>query len=195
MSLARGQRAQAAVVGVFVIAAVGAFLLATPGALERTTSFNAGGDGRTELWLVASRMSEDHPVAGVGIANFPIESQNVREPGNLNFVRLIVDEPLVAHNIYLQQLAETGLIGLALLMCVIVACLASALRAARRFDALGDGPVATLARATAVAMVGFLVASRFISDSTDRRLWIVLALGPALLGLARRQAASSRTST
>jgi O-antigen ligase len=193
--LARGHRAQTAVVGVFVIAAVGAFLLATPGALERTTSFNAGGDGRTELWLVASRMSEDHPVAGVGIANFPFESHKyVREPGNLSFVRLIVDEPLVAHNIYLQQLAETGLVGLALLMCVIVACLASALRAARRFDELGDSPLAALARAAAVAMVGFLVASTFISDSTDRRLWIVLALGPALLGLARRQAASSRTS-
>jgi O-antigen ligase len=194
--LARGHRAHVAAFGVFVVAAAGAFFLASPSALQRATSFNAGGDGRTELWLVAWRMSEDRPLAGVGIANFPFESHNyVREPGNLNFVRLIVDEPLVAHNVYLQQLAETGIVGLALLLSVIAACLTAALRAARRFDALGDDALATLARASVVAMVGFLVASTFISDSTDRRLWIVLALGPALLGLARRQAAPSRTST
>jgi O-antigen ligase len=193
--LARGQRVQAVLFSVFVIAAAGAFFLASPSALERATSFNAGGEARPELWLVARRMFEDRPLAGVGIANFPFESHKyVREPGNLNFVPLI-DERVAAHNIYLQQLAETGIVGLALLLCVIAACLAAAVRAARRFDALGDRPLATLARASAAAMVGFLVPSIFISDSTDKRLWIVLALGPALLGLARRQAAPSRTST
>jgi hypothetical protein len=37
-----------------------------------------------------------------------------------------------------------------------------------------------------IASVGFLTASLFISDGTDKRLWIVLALGPALLGAAHR---------
>jgi O-antigen ligase len=194
--LARGRRVQAVAFGVFVVAAAGAFFLASPSALERATSLDAGGNGRTELWLVAWRMAESRPLAGVGIANFPVESHRyVREPGELRFVRLIVDEPLVAHNLYLQQLAETGVVGLALLLCVIAACLTTALRAASRFDAGGDAALAALARASAVAMVGFLVASAFISDGTDKRLWIVLGLGPALLGLARRHATPSRTST
>ena len=125
--LARGQRTQAAALGVCVVAAAGAFFLASPSALERVTSFDAGGNGRAELWLVAWRMSEDRPLAGFGIANFPFESHNyVREPGNLNFVRLIVDEPHVAHNVYLQQLAETGIVGLGLLLFVIVVCLTAA---------------------------------------------------------------------
>jgi O-antigen ligase len=193
--LARGQRVRAAVLGLFVVAAAGAFFLATPAALDRVTRFDAGGTGRAELWLVAQRMSEDRPLAGVGIGNFPTVSHNyVREPGNLQFARLIVDEPLVVHNIYLQQLAETGVVGLALLLSVIAACLAAAVGAARRFDALGDAGSAALARATVVAMAGFLVASSFISDGTDKRLWIVLALGPALLGVARRQAAPSTVS-
>ena len=121
-----------------VVAAAGAFFLASPAALDRVTSFNAGGDGRSNLWLVAWRMSEAQPVAGVGIANFPVRSPDyVREPGPLPFVRIIVDEPLAAHNAYLQLLAETGIVGLVLLGSVVVACLAAAVRAARRFEDAG----------------------------------------------------------
>ena len=190
--LARRQRLQAAAFGVCAIAAAAAFFLATPGALHRVTSFNAGGDGRAELWKVGWRMTEDHPVTGVGLAAFQTEAKNyVREPGSLEFVRLIVDEPHVTHNVYLQQLAETGVVGLVLLLAVIGASLGAAARAARRFDALGDPALATLARAVIVASIGLLTASLFISNSTDKRLWIVLALGPALLGAAHRASSST----
>ncbi|MEN3285462.1 MAG: hypothetical protein V7607_6602 [Solirubrobacteraceae bacterium] len=190
--LARRQRLQAAAFGVCAIAAVAAFFLASPSALHRVTSFNAGGDGRAELWKVGWRMTEDHPVTGVGLAAFQTEAKNyVREPGSLQFVRLIVDEPHVTHNVYLQQLAETGVVGLALLLAVIGASLGAAARAARRFDALGDPALATLARAVIIASIGFLTASLFISNSTDKRLWIILALGPALLGAAHRVSSST----
>jgi O-antigen ligase len=185
--LARRQRLQAAAFGVCAVAAAGAFFLASPSALHRVTSFNAGGNGRAELWKVGWRMTEDHPVTGVGLASFQPEAKNyVREPGSLQFVRLIVDQPHVTHNVYLQQLAETGIVGLVLMLAVVVASLGAAGRAARRFDALGDPALATLARAVIIASVGFLTASLFISDGTDKRLWIVLALGPALLGAAHR---------
>jgi O-antigen ligase len=185
--LARRQRLQAAVFGVCAIAAAGAFFLASPSALDRVTSFNAGGNGRAELWKVGWRMTEAHPVTGVGLAGFQPEAKNyVREPGSLEFVRLIVDEPHVTHNVYLQQLAETGVVGLVLLLAVIGASLGAAARAARRFDALGEPALATLARAVIIASIGFLTASLFISNSTDKRLWILLALGPALLGAAHR---------
>jgi O-antigen ligase len=131
-------------------------------------------------------MAGDHPIAGVGLNDFQIEAKNyTREPGSLEFVRLIVDEPHVAHNLYLQQLAETGIVGLVLLLAAVGACLAAALRAAQQFDAGGDPALAALARASTVAMIGFLTASLFVSDGTDKRLWIILALGPALLGAAR----------
>ena len=183
--IARGHRLQATAFAVFAIAAAGTYFLATPSALDRVTSFDAGGAGRTELWTVAWRESGDHPVLGVGLGGFPVEAKKyVREPGTLTFVSAIAEQPTVTHNVYLQQLAETGIVGLALLLAVFGACVAAAARAARRFEAAGETSLAVLARSAVVAMLAFLTASFFISNSTDSRLWIVLALGPALLGAA-----------
>jgi O-antigen ligase len=180
--IARERRVQTATFGVFAIAAVTVFLLLSPASWQRVTTIDAGGTGRTELWRVATRMASDHPIAGVGVRGFEHESKAyVLRPGNLSFVRLIAERPAVAHNVYLQQLAETGAIGLGLLLAVFAACLAAAHIAQARFRASGDRAMAALGRATTVAMIGMLAASAFISNSTDKRLWIVLALGPALL--------------
>jgi O-antigen ligase len=93
----------------------------------------------------------------------------------------------VAHSVYLQLLAETGVIGLALFLVIAAGCLRAALAAARRFDELDELPMAGLARAAFVAMGGMLAASVFISNLTDRRMWILFALGPILLALACRR--------
>ena len=51
--LARRQRLRTAAYGIFAIAVVAAYLMASPGAVQRVTAFNAGGDGRAELWTIA----------------------------------------------------------------------------------------------------------------------------------------------
>jgi O-antigen ligase len=186
IALARERRAETAAFAVCAIASVAILLLAlSPAGWERATTPDATGTGRTELWRVATRMASDHPLAGVGVNGFEHEAAAyVLRPGNLTFVDNIADRPSVAHNVYLQQLAETGAVGLLLLLCVCVACLAASQTAAGRFRAGGDRAMAALASATTVAMIGLLAASAFISNSTDKRLWIVLALGPALLAAA-----------
>ncbi|MDX6720872.1 MAG: hypothetical protein QOJ63_3126 [Solirubrobacteraceae bacterium] len=183
--LARERRAETAAFGVFAIAAVTVFLLLSPSSWQRITTFDAGGTGRTELWRVAVRMAGDHPIQGVGIRGFEHEAKAyVLRPGSLTFVKKIAEQPSVAHNVYLQQLAETGIVGLLLLLAVCGACLTASHSAAGRFRASGDRPMTTLARASTVAMIGLLAASTFISNGPDKRLWIVLALGPALLAAA-----------
>jgi O-antigen ligase len=188
VALARERRATTVALGIFVTAAATIFLLLSPSGWERMTTFDAGGTGRTELWQVAIRMAGDHPIVGVGIRGYEHESGNyVLQAGNLKFVERIAEQPVVTHNVYLQQLAETGIVGLALLLVLFGACLVASQSAARRYEAGGDRAMAALARATTVAMIGMLAASFFISNSTDKRLWIVLALGPALLLAARPQ--------
>jgi O-antigen ligase len=180
-------RLYAIAVTTVVLGAGALWFAAYPGAWERLTSFDDGGNGRSDLWQVASRMAEDHPLAGVGLGDFTVRSaEYVREPGSLEFVRLIAERPHAVHNMYLQLQAELGILGLGLFLAVVVACMAASWRAASLLDAAGDSATAVIARAVLLAQFAMLVAGLFISYSTDERLWVLLALGPALLAVATR---------
>jgi putative inorganic carbon (hco3(-)) transporter len=175
---------------VLALVALGAGIaLATavePGALKRLTSFHDDGSGRVGLWHVARRMTADHPLTGVGIGNFQVQSPRyVLEPGELPSVLLIVERRQLAHNTYLQQLTETGIIGLAALLAVVGLCLSAGLRAGRLFDARGDPVFAEIARTVVLAIVAVLVAAVFLSIGYDKRLWVLLAIAPGLLIAAR----------
>ena len=163
--------------------AVGAFALATtPGALERVTTLDNGGNGRTELWTIAWKMSGDNPVVGVGLNQFREQSMDyVREPGNLEFVELIVESPHIVHNAYLQMLAETGVVGLVLFLTVLALCLGASIRALRLAREADRRDLTALAQGVVVAQAGFLAAMFFLSIGNDFRLWLLLGLGPALL--------------
>jgi O-antigen ligase len=159
---------------------------ASPGGWHRISQVESD-QPRSELWLVAWRMSQDHPLIGVGLNNFSGEAGNyVRRPGTLRNVELIADRPLLAHNSFLEVQADTGLIGLVMYVGFSLSCLGAALAAARRFEARAERSLAELSRATAVAIIAMLSASVFLSIATDERTWLLLALGPTLLGIASR---------
>lgn len=175
------------IVSVLAVAAV--FVAMRPYFLERITATDGGGSGRGELWSVAWEVAKDKPIVGVGADNFVVvEADYLKAAGVRRFSELIGEQPHAVHNAYLQALAESGVVGLALLLAVIVAVLRSFLLAARRFEQLGDPAMATLARAVFVAVASMLVASVFLSNATDRRYWILFALGPAMLAAAARDA-------
>ncbi len=44
-----------------------------------------------------------------------------------------------------------------------------------------------LARAVLLGLIGMLVADFFISQMYSKLLWVLLALGPAMLAIARRE--------
>jgi O-antigen ligase len=169
------------------ITLVGALYFATyPKGFERITSSD-GGSGRADLWQVAWRITAEHPAAGIGLHNFTVYSPRyVRRPGALNNVDLIAERPHAVHNTYLELLTETGVVGLGLFLAVIVASLGAAWKAAPIFERRGDQALGTLSRGVFVAAVGVLVAAVFVSLGSDPVLWLLLALGPALLAVAAR---------
>lgn len=165
---------------------------ASPELRERVTTVGSG-SGRVDLWTVGWRMVEDKPINGVGFGNFSDASARyVLEPGDVARGQYVIDDAKLAHNTYLEFWAETGIVGVATFLLIVGFCLWTALRAAREFAIRGDNSFELLARATFVAMAGVLAGAFFASNQFQKDLWIVLALGPALLSVAVAEGAATR---
>lgn len=184
--LARGHRA-AAIGGALAIVAVGAIYIGVfdPGVAQRYSTSD-GGNGRTDLWKVGWRMAEANLVKGVGAGNFRDSSAHyvLTEPGAIANTEFIIDQPRFAHNIYLEILAELGVIGLALFLALVGATIGTGVRAARKFAVYDDTDMALLSRAVVVTVVALLAMDFFLSDQFSKQLWLLLALCPALLSIA-----------
>jgi O-antigen ligase len=181
-----------------VVAAVGVTyvsLVAPTEAAHRLMSAG-GGSGRTDLWQVATRAVDDHPLTGVGAGNFPIVSPRyAAETIDLTEARLIFDDPHVVHNTYLEVLTELGPIGLALFGTFVAGLLWLAARAVRTFARRGDETADLLARGLLVGTIGLLTAYVFISGQYEKHLWLLLGLGAAFESLARARATRGLRTT
>ena len=189
MFIAPRHRGRIVALGGVMLAAILALGAAQPGAIARITDLGGGSSGRSDLWRVGWDVFTGHPLTGVGLGNFEVvEAHYTLRPGAISRIGYIVDVPHLVHNTYLQLLAETGIVGLALYLLVIALCLRATWTAIRRFDAIGWRREADLARAVLMGVVGMSVALFFISDGDDVRLWVLLAMGPALATFAARAA-------
>lgn len=164
---------------------------APPEVRDRITQASPGevqyDEGRVTLWAIGWRMVEDEPLRGIGVGNFAGSAIDyIEEPGLLTRTDQIIDTPKVAHNIYLQVLAELGIVGLLLFLAILGFCLVSAYKAAIRFRNRGDAEMEIMARAVLIAMIAILVSDFFASEQFSKLLWLLLGLGPALAAVARR---------
>jgi O-antigen ligase len=188
LAIWKGRRGTVAIVILLVLAGVGVYFLNDPSALQRVQESNHG-SGRLDIWTVAWRVVQDHPIFGVGLAQFPqVSPHYVLAPGLLEYANLIIEKHIVVHNLYLQLWAEDGIVGLLLFLALVVASLRRGWRAVRQFEALGDRELATAARTVLIALIGMLIASFFLSNLEAGQLWVLLALGPVLARLATQQA-------
>ena len=134
--------------------------------------------GRTSENLAGLSMWADHPLIGVGPDNFEIYY--------LSYSANIGIDPRPeqrgAHNLYLESLAETGLLGTVAFIGVVWLALAGAWRARSRLQ----GTDALLGEGLLVALGAFLVCAVTLHSSYARYEWIFLGLGLAAGCLARR---------
>jgi O-antigen ligase len=172
--------------GTLALLAVGyfAFIASLP-AQERVLNISAGGGtGRLDLWTVGLRMIGAHPLNGVGTGQFALSSVHyLLRPGLIENGALILTTPKVAHNTYLNIIAELGIIGGALFIAFLIFSLGCALLAVRRAQEAGDERMEILLRGLVVGMGGFLVTLMFLSENYAKLLWILIALGPAMLAV------------
>jgi O-antigen ligase len=191
----KGRRGTIAIVILLALAGVVVYFANDPSAWQRVQESNHG-SGRLDIWTVAWRVVQDHPIFGVGLAQFPeVSPHYVLQPGVLEYAHLIIEKHIVVHNLYLQLWAEDGIVGLTLFLGLAVASLARGVRAVRQFEALGDKKMATTARTAVIALIGMLTASFFLSNVEAGQLWVLFAFGPVLARLAAQQARATAPQT
>ena len=163
-------------------------------ARERVTSSN-GGTGRSDIWKLGLRMVRAHPLEGVGVGQFPeVSADYALQPGTLERADLVFSSaPKVTHNTYLEIMSEDGIPGFLLFLALLGSCLAAAPEGGAcvgRARGSGDGGSGScgLPRPARHAR------RRLLHLRDDSKLLsVMLALGPALLAVARAEAAAAET--
>jgi hypothetical protein len=135
--------------------------------VDRAGHLSSGlGSNRYDFWRVGLGEFERHPIAGVGTDNFAIDYVARRKSD---------EEPLYPHSLEVRVLAQTGLVGAALLGAFLTLALLAGLRARRAADP-------TVAAAAPLALMPFV--DWLVHGSADW-FWEFPALtGVALFALA-----------
>jgi hypothetical protein len=189
----RWRRRAAVLLVVGIVATVGYYtMLAPASSLQRVTMSDTS--GRSSLWTVALRVFESHPVLGVGTNNFILVSdQYINRPGAIQAM-YEVQTPKVTHNTYLEALTDLGVPGLLTLLAVIGMAMTAAVRATRIFERIGDEQLEMVSRAVVLALIAVLVSDFFVAYGYAKYLWLLIAICPMLLRLARRQEAAAEAA-
>ncbi|MGH2372859.1 MAG: O-antigen ligase family protein, partial [bacterium] len=108
-------------------------------------SLEANRTTRILLWSTVPRMVADHPWFGVGYGTFRLAFMRYRPPDASD------REPPTAHNIFLNFVAETGVLGFAAIVAVWAAGFVSTWRW------LARSPIASTERAAATAVLATMV--------------------------------------
>jgi O-antigen ligase len=137
---------------------------------------------------IAGQIWQEHPLLGTGLATFAHELDDyaAREPD------LLIGVTTATHNLYLEILSETGVVGLAGWIALIGGCVVLALRSIIRLagaprDGPDGAPTRALAAAVLSAVVSWSVASVFLHLALVRTLWVVLALAGLVYTLTKEK--------
>jgi O-antigen ligase len=151
----------------------------TPALLaERFETLNTSGSdlaSRQDFWRVAGNVWEKHPLVGAGPGSFPDRYAEARIPGKEYLPNSVFQPPPHAHNVFLHELSEGGLLGLAALLAVLLLFARSAYR-------LWRGPEAwmrTLGSGMLAALTGWLIHNMFdvtLVESPGTFFFIVIGI-------------------
>jgi O-antigen ligase len=176
----------------FIALAAVVFLLlagAAPYVLHRATSFHSALSdssftGRLEMWSGAVRMAWQKPWRGWGLGAYPVLQGIWTHSGVEPFeaIRVGVAQESIAHNYYAQWAADTGGIGLALYLAVLLSFLWTAVRSVRRVEvpaqrALLLGCIA----AVAGGMVDSIASPAYNFHGVWTVYWCAMGLGVAAM--------------
>jgi putative inorganic carbon (hco3(-)) transporter len=129
---------------------------------------------RSAIYASGFHIFLDHPLLGVGIGQAP---EYLPEYSNFNGHSRL-RRKMGAHNMYLESLAETGILGFSLLMAMVGVTLRRLLQL-RRYWKSRNSEYAHTITSILLAIVVFLVTGLFLHLAYGRYFWLLLALAGA----------------
>ncbi len=164
----------------FALMVVLAIRLAGPQVMKRfETTFaegetrDASAQERIDLWKTCIWIMVQSPVFGLGPANFPPKAHLYGFPRGK-----------IAHTLWLQVGAETGIIGLGFLVSFYVLCLWRLWPMVREKYPVADPWFRDTARMVIAAITGFAVAAQFVSMAGLESPYYIVLLGAGVLKLS-----------
>jgi O-antigen ligase len=159
-------------------------LSAVDSATSQGTSADAAVVGRATEGLAAFNAFKDHPIVGVGPGQF--FRRYSQEYGNqLNLRFLATDRQ--AHNLYLAIAADTGILGLAMFLGIVLVTIVQLWRL-NVFWRRRRPEHAQLALAFLLALVAYMASGAFLQLSYQRYFFVLVALANATIWVLRREA-------
>jgi O-antigen ligase len=134
--------------------------------------------------VAAGLVFADHPILGVGPGMFPEYYGEYAERVRYGWLEGRVEpEGREAHNLYAGIAAETGAVGLALFLGIVLVTLRD-LRRARRLALHRNVELANTTTAFMLAVSAYLATGLFLQLSYQRYFWLLMALAAAAASIA-----------
>lgn len=133
--------------------------------------------GRLQIWKRGWDLFLSNPITGVGVTCFPMAIGYLREEMN------VIPKWQVAHNSYLQVMAETGIFGILVFFLLLFFCWRNfkIVANSRAQDAPGESDLIDSARFLAAGFISLVVAVFLISQAYSPIITLYLALSSALV--------------
>jgi hypothetical protein len=153
------------------------------GDLATGDTTNVGGSilGRATVNLAAFHIFLDHPLLGVGPGQTRYYTM---EYGNQDGFRVLTTDRR-AHNMYLEELADTGIIGFVGFMGIVLFTMYQLVQVRRRW-ARSRPDIAYTAASIWLAIIAYLASAAFLHLSYIRYYWLLLALAGAAIHIFSR---------
>ncbi|HSK15638.1 MAG TPA: O-antigen ligase family protein [Gaiellaceae bacterium] len=135
---------------------------------------------RLDFWEASVAMFQAHPVVGVGLNNFEEAYAGLELTGRSFLPGGGLTAPETAHNLYLNTLAEQGLVGIAALALLVLAAARMVLALRRSHDPRIRGFGLGLMGAGIALLVSNLFDVTFVDPKTSMLAWTLLGVGAAL---------------
>ena len=136
--------------------------------------------GRAQLYDLALRLFRQHPIVGIGWGNFREQSMHVYNS--------LSTKTFETHNVYLQLLCETGILGLAAFLITITWMMVYTIRRFMRINAEDRDSNAALALRLSMYLQLFFITYCFSGNPLYDYVFVVTYfIGILLLGVNERE--------